>query len=176
MLAHRVRLLRSHGEYPRYRHRAVGTTGRLDAIQAAILRHKLSRVDACNQARRRVAARLREVLGDAPWILPPAPASGDGDHVYHQFVIRTARRDAVRDYLAQRGVATGIHYPIPIHRTEAYAALMEEHDVAPRASALAGEILSLPMSPSLTGEQIERIGAALRQFALSGAAMATPSP
>jgi dTDP-3-amino-3,4,6-trideoxy-alpha-D-glucose transaminase len=161
-LADWVRLLRSHGESPRYRHRVVGTTGRLDAIQAAVLRVKLSRLDERNQARRLAADRLRDVLLDADSVIAPAPVAPDGDHVYHQFVIRTPRRDAVRDLLARQGIATGIHYPIPIHRSEAYEALVEGHDAAPRATALAEEILSLPMFPSLTGEQIERIGDALR--------------
>jgi dTDP-4-amino-4,6-dideoxygalactose transaminase len=119
-LADRVRLLRSHGESPRYRHRAVGTTARLDALQAAILRLKLPRLEDWSQARRRVAERLREALVDAEEIVSPPPAQLDGDHVYHQFVVRTPRRDVVRGFLADRGIATGIHYPIPIHRSEAY--------------------------------------------------------
>jgi dTDP-3-amino-3,4,6-trideoxy-alpha-D-glucose transaminase len=165
-LADRVRLLRSHGESPRYRHRVVGTTGRLDAIQAAVLRVKLSRLDDRNQARRLAADRLRDVLLDSDSVIAPAPVAPDGDHVYHQFVVRTPRRDAVRDFLARQGIATGIHYPIPIHRSEAYEALAEGHDVAPRATHLADEILSLPMFPSLTGEQIERIGDALCRCSL----------
>ena len=152
-LADRVRLLRSHGESPRYRHRVVGTTGRLDAIQAAVLRLKLSRLDERNQARRLAADRLRDVLLDADSVIAPAPVASDGDHVYHQFVVRTPRRDAVRDLLAEQGIATGIHYPIPIHRSEAYEALAEGHDAAPRATKLAEEILSLPMFPSLTGSR-----------------------
>jgi len=120
-LADRVRLLRSHGESPRYRHRVVGTTGRLDAIQAAVLRVKLSRLDERNQARRLAADRLREVLLDSDSVIAPAPVAPDGDHVYHQFVIRTPRRDAVRDLLARQGIATGIHYPIPIHRPASQA-------------------------------------------------------
>lgn len=164
-LADRVRLLRSHGESPRYRHRVVGTTGRLDAIQAAILRLKLSRVEDWNQARRLVAGRLSEALADAEEIVPPPPAQPDGDHVYHQFVIRTPRRDAVRDFLACQGIATAIHYPIPIHRSEAYEALAGERDVAPCATQLAGQILSLPIFPSMTAEQTGRIGDALREWA-----------
>ncbi|HMH48442.1 MAG TPA: DegT/DnrJ/EryC1/StrS family aminotransferase [Solirubrobacteraceae bacterium] len=162
-LADRVRLLRSHGESPRHRHRVVGTTARLDAIQAAILRLKLSRLEDWNQARRLVADRLREALVDAEEIVSPPPAQPDGDHVYHQFVVRTPRRDVVRDLLADRGIATGVHYPIPIHRSEAYEALVEECDPAPHATQLAEEILSLPIFPSMTEEQIGRIGTALRR-------------
>jgi dTDP-3-amino-3,4,6-trideoxy-alpha-D-glucose transaminase len=143
----------------------VGTTGRLDAIQAAILRLKLSRLEDWNQARRIVADRLREALVDAENIVSPPPAQPDGDHVYHQFVVRTPRRDVMRDLLADRGIATGVHYPVAIHGSEAYGALSEERDVAPTATSLAEEVLSLPMFPAMTGEQIERVASALRECA-----------
>ncbi|MHB8233893.1 MAG: DegT/DnrJ/EryC1/StrS family aminotransferase [Solirubrobacteraceae bacterium] len=161
-LADRVRLLRSHGERPRYRHRMVGTTGRLDAIQAAILRVKLSRLKEWNEARRLAAERLRHQLLDAHPLTPPAPTSPEGDHVYHQFVVRTPRRDAVREFLAARGIATAIHYPIPIHRSEAYAASAPTNDVAPCATRLAAEILSLPIFPGISAAQIAQIGEGLR--------------
>jgi dTDP-3-amino-3,4,6-trideoxy-alpha-D-glucose transaminase len=161
-LAERVRLLRSHGESPRYHHRVVGTTGRLDAIQAAILRLKLAHLDERNQARRLAADALREALADVEELTLPPSAAADGDHVYHQFVVRTPYRDTVRELLAGHGIATGVHYPIPIHRSQAYTGLAEAHDQAPCASALADEILSLPIFPSITAEQVERIGAALR--------------
>jgi dTDP-3-amino-3,4,6-trideoxy-alpha-D-glucose transaminase len=165
-LADRVRLMRSHGESPRYRHRVVGTTARIDAIQAAVLRVKLPRLDERNQARRIAAGRLREVLLDIDSLIAPAPVAFGGDHVYHQFVVRTRQRDALRDLLARQGIATGIHYPIPIHRSEAYESLAEGDDPAPCATGLAQEILSLPMFPSLACEQIERIGVAVRECAI----------
>lgn len=175
-LADRVRLLRSHGESPRYHHRMVGTTGRLDAIQATVLRLKLAELDDRNRARRLVAAKLHEALSDIEELTPPLPPDIDGDHVFHQFVIRTPRRDAVRDFLGKKGIATGIHYPVPIHRSEAYA-LAAGHDPAPCASRLAQEILSLPMFPSLHSEQIERIADALRQCSIEvhGSVAALPS-
>jgi dTDP-4-amino-4,6-dideoxygalactose transaminase len=173
-LADRVRLMRSHGESPRYRHRVLGTTARLDAIQAAVLRVKLPRLDERNHARRIAAGRLREALLDVDSLIAPAPVAPDGDHVYHQFVVRAPQRDAVRDLLARQGIATGIHYPIPIHRSEAYESLAEEDDAAPNATGLAQKILSLPMFPSLTGEQIERIGDALRECSIDiGASVTT---
>lgn len=161
-----VRLLRSHGEKPRYRHRVVGTTGRLDAVQAAILRLKLLRLDERNQARRLAADALREELVDAYPAIPPAPVVSGGDHVYHQFVIRTPRRDAVRAFLAQQGIETAIHYPVPIHRSEAYAAFAGDRDVAPCATRLAEEIVSLPIFPTIASEQIEWIGDAMRKCAM----------
>jgi dTDP-4-amino-4,6-dideoxygalactose transaminase len=165
-LADRIRLLRSHGERPRYRHRMVGTTGRLDAIQAAVLRLKLLRLEECNQARRMAAHMLREELVDAHPVVPPAAVQPGHDHVFHQFVVRTPKRDALRDFLARKGIATAVHYPVPIHRSDAYRALAGEWDAAPCATRLAGEILSLPIFPSMTAGQIRRIGDALRECAV----------
>ena len=164
-LADRVRLLRSHGESPRYHHRVVGTTGRLDAVQAAILRLKLTRLEERNHTRRLVADALREQLADAYPLVPPAPVDCEGDHVYHQFVVRTPQRDQVKDALARRGIASAIHYPIPIHRSEAYADGEGSDDVAPCATRLAGEILSLPIFPSMTRAQVDRVTEALRECA-----------
>jgi dTDP-4-amino-4,6-dideoxygalactose transaminase len=165
-VADTVRLLRSHGESPRYCHRMVGTTARLDAIQAAILGVKLAYLDAATLARKRVAQQLRDALADIEAIVLPAPVPSGGDHVYHQFVIRTQQRDATREFLAERGIASGIHYPIPIHRSDAYRALAPAHDEAPRATRLAGEILSLPIFPSMTEGQIGRVADALREFSM----------
>jgi dTDP-3-amino-3,4,6-trideoxy-alpha-D-glucose transaminase len=162
-LAERVRLMRSHGERPRYHHRVLGTTGRLDAIQAAVLRIKLARLERWNRARRNAAARLREALGEMDGMTPPPAATPDGDHVYHQFVIRVRKRDALRQMLGVQGVASGVHYPIPIHRSQAYGWTDSQCDVAPNASALASEVLSLPMFPTITNEQIERIATAVRE-------------
>jgi dTDP-4-amino-4,6-dideoxygalactose transaminase len=166
-LAERVRLMRSHGESPRYHHRIVGTTGRLDAIQAAVLRLKLMHLEERNRARRLAADGLRDALRDIDTVKLPARVTDETDHVYHQFVIRTERRDEVKELLARQGVASAIHYPIPIHRSEAYEALAEgDEDVAPTATRLAGEILSLPIFPSMSWEQIQRVGEAIRTFAV----------
>jgi dTDP-4-amino-4,6-dideoxygalactose transaminase len=165
-LAERVRLMRSHGESPRYHHRVLGTTGRLDAIQAAVLRVKLAHLEQRNQARREVAEKLRETLGGAIGLTAPAVVAPGCDHVYHQFVVRAAERDRLKELLAERGISTGIHYPIPIHRSQAYEALAEDCDVAPHASELAREILSLPIFPSMSDEQVERVGDALSEASL----------
>lgn len=163
-IADRVRLLRSRGA-GRHRHPASGAaTGRLDAIQAAILRHKLRHLEGWNDIRRQAAEALRFALLESDLGLPVAPGKGC-DHVYHQFVVRTPERDALKDFLAQEGIVTGIHYPIPIHRSRAYRAVAGERDVAPVASRLANEILSLPMFPGLVAEQIQRIGDVVLRFA-----------
>jgi dTDP-4-amino-4,6-dideoxygalactose transaminase len=155
-LAERVRLLRSHGEKPRYYHRVVGTTGRLDAIQAAILRVKLARLDSVNDARRRSARRLADALAEVEVVLPAMPPPGQ-DHVYHQFVVEHAARDPLRAHLALHGIETGIHYPIPIHRSHAYRALSNGKDPAPVATRLADRICSLPLHPDMTASTAERI-------------------
>jgi dTDP-4-amino-4,6-dideoxygalactose transaminase len=162
-IAERVQLLRSHGESPRYHHRVVGTTARLDAIQATILRLKLRHLEHWNALRRRAADALREALRDSI-ASPPIEPSPGCEHVYHQFVVRAPKRDALKDFLAREGIATGIHYPIPIHRSDAYRALAGETDVAPVATRLAGEILSLPIFPGLDDGQIRHIGGATVAF------------
>ena len=165
-LAERVRLLRSHGEQPRYHHRIAGTTGRLDAIQAAVLRVKLRRLEAWNAARRRFAGELTRALAGTRLELPPPPGP-NRDHVFHQYVVRTSARHALRSGLAERGVATGLHYPTPIHRSDAYRPVTGAPPLLPVVERLAARILSLPMLPLMgTRERSElavRIAAAVRQ-------------
>jgi dTDP-3-amino-3,4,6-trideoxy-alpha-D-glucose transaminase len=162
-VAERVKLLRSHGESPRYHHRIVGTTARLDALQAALLRVKLRRLDAANDARRRLGAALREGLAGTSVELP-APALADGDHVYHLFIVRTQQRDALRAHLDDHGVSTAVHYPFPIHRTEAYADLGLSEGSLPVAERLAEEILTLPLFPTMSDQDVTRIVDAVRAF------------
>lgn len=163
-LANRVKLLRSHGEEPRYHHRIVGTTARLDALQAALLRVKLRRLDAWNDARRRLGATLREGLADTSLELPGAAGADGGDHVYHLFVVRSARREALRTFLGERGVATAVHYPFPIHRTGAYTDLGLGAGSLPVAERLAEQICTLPLFPSMSDAEIERVVDAVRAF------------
>ena len=163
-VAERIRLLRSHGEQPRYHHRMIGTTGRLDALQAAVLERKLERLENWNSQRRRIAESLHEAASGLEHIaLPPRPEA-PADHVYHQFVVRAEQRDALRAHLDSAGIATGLHYPVPIHRSDAFRAFAPEHDVAPVATRLAGEICSLPMFPGMSDSQIERVADALLEF------------
>lgn len=160
-LADRVRLLRSHGEQPRYHHRIVGTTARLDALQAALLRVKLRGLDARNADRRRIGAALRTGLAGTGVELP-APAYAGADHVYHLFVVRSPRRDALREHLAAHGVSSAVHYPFPIHRTEAYGP--QPAGSLPAAERLAEEILTLPLFPTMTDDEIARVIAAIWSF------------
>jgi dTDP-3-amino-3,4,6-trideoxy-alpha-D-glucose transaminase len=162
-LGRQVKLLRSHGEEPRYHHQIVGTTARLDAVQAAILRVKLRRLEAANVARRRLGELLREGL-EGTSVELPEPAAADGDHVYHLFIVRTRRRDALRDFLGERGIATAVHYPFPIHRTDAYADLGLGEGSLPAVEELAAQICTLPLFPSMSDDEVARIVQAVRDF------------
>jgi len=159
-LADRVRLLRSHGERPRYRHREIGTTARLDGLQAAVLRAKLRRLDGWNDDRRRAAAELRRALAGTDVVLPAGPVDG-GDHVFHLFVVRCDDRDGLRAHLEARGVASGVHYPVPVHRTEAYAHLGYEPGSLPVAEEMAEHACSLPIFPGMQDAQIAAVAAAV---------------
>ena len=162
-LARTVRLLRSHGEGPRYHHSLVGTTARLDALQAALLRVKLRRLEGWNDDRRRVASQLRAGLVGTSLELP-SMASPEGDHVYHLFVARSERREALRAFLSERGIATAVHYPIPIHRTGAYADLGLGAGSLPVAERLAEQICTLPLFPQMTDDEIARVTGAVQDF------------
>jgi dTDP-4-amino-4,6-dideoxygalactose transaminase len=166
-LAQRVRLLRAHGERPRYRHRLVGATARLDALQAAVLRRKLRRLDGWNRQRRELGAALRRRLARSDAIDLPAtgPERLAADHVYHLFVVRCAERDALRAHLAERGVASAIHYPTPIHLTEAYAHLELPAGSLPVSEMLARRICSLPLFPGMTEAELHQVTAAALAFA-----------
>lgn len=166
-LAQRVRLLRAHGERPRYRHRLVGATARLDALQAAVLRRKLRRLDGWNRQRRELGAALRRRLARSDAIDLPAtgPERLGSDHVYHLFVVRCAERDALRAHLADRGVASAIHYPTPIHLTEAYAHLELPAGSLPVSEMLARRICSLPLFPGMTEAELHQVAQAALAFA-----------
>jgi dTDP-3-amino-3,4,6-trideoxy-alpha-D-glucose transaminase len=163
-LADEVRLLRSHGERPRYNHRVVGTTARLDGLQAAILRVKLRRLDGWNTERRDAAAALRRALEDCPGIELPLLPTDDGDHVYHLFVIRCDDRDDLREHLAAAGIASAIHYPVPIHRSGAYADLELAAGSMPLAESLAERVLSLPIFPGMSQDDVDAVAAAVRSW------------
>ncbi|MGA9945029.1 MAG: DegT/DnrJ/EryC1/StrS family aminotransferase [Candidatus Cybelea sp.] len=158
-LAQRLRLLRDFGQRKKYEHLIKGGNCRLDSIQAAVLDVKLRHLDEWNEARRRHAAAYDARLSKIG-IRPPPCLSAEG-HVYHLYVIEVEHRDAVAAALHERGVATGIHYPIPIHLQPAYADMQLGRGAFPRTERSAGRILSLPMFPELTEEQIEAVSGAL---------------
>ena len=162
-LTKRLRILREHGSPTKYVHSVVGYNSRLDALQAAVLSVKLPYLHRWNAARRDHAKRLIAALDGSP-IIPPALPEGD-QHVFHLFVVRSSRRDDLRQFLAEHGIQAGIHYPEPLHLTGAYQALgAPGRGSLPVAETLASEILSLPMYAELSDEQISYVIATLREF------------
>lgn len=162
-LADRVRLLRCHGERPRYHHQLVGTTARLDALQAAVLRIKLRELDAVTDERRRLGAALRAGL-EATSVGLPSLACDGADHVYHLFVVRSEDRVALRDHLAGEGVGSAVHYPVPIHRVEAYADLGLAAGSLPVAERLADQICTLPLFPGMSADEVACVVNAVLTF------------
>jgi len=163
-IADAVRLLRSHGERPRYHHLVPGTTARLDGLQAAVLRVKLRSLAEATERRRAVALALTDALAPSG-VQVPAPVATGVDHVFHQYVVSCDDRDGLRDHLSACGIGNAVHYPTPIHLTPAYAGVGPEPGALPNAETLAGRICSLPMHPSLTPAEIARVAAAVRAFA-----------
>jgi len=162
-LAARVRQLRSHGETTRHRHDVPARTDRLDALQAAILRVKLHRLDEANQRRRAAGMALREALTGSP-VSPPPPPPAHGDHVFHLFVVRSSARDALRDHLDAHGIANAVHYPKPIHLQPAYAGLGLRPGSLPIAERLALESCSLPIFPTIEEREIKQMASAVASF------------
>jgi dTDP-4-amino-4,6-dideoxygalactose transaminase len=159
----KLRILREHGSPAKYRHTVVGTNARLDAVQAAILSVKLPYLNSWNALRVSHAKRYAAGFAGSRVGAPAVPA--DGQHNFHLFVVRVAARDAVKDHLQQNGIQSGIHYPVPLHLTDAYQALgAPKAGSMPVTEKLAGEILSLPMYPELNNEQIEYTVRTLREF------------
>jgi dTDP-4-amino-4,6-dideoxygalactose transaminase len=163
-LARAVRQRRSYGEAKKYYHVEKGVNTRLDTMQAALLNVKLPRLNWSNENRRRAARLYDERLARIPAITPP-PAPADAlSHVYHLYVIRTPKRDDLQAFLDTKGIQSGIHYPIPIHRQEAYRELASSAPRLPNTDAFAPQILSLPMFPELTEAQVDRVCDAVAEF------------
>jgi dTDP-4-amino-4,6-dideoxygalactose transaminase len=158
-LAQRLRLLRDWGQPRKYLHTEKGFNARMDEIQAALLKVKLPHLERWTDLRRQAAARYDSNL-DSAGVVHAAPARGR-NHVYHVYAVRTAERDAVRARLADAGVATNIHYPIPVHLQPAYADLGYRLGDFPVSEQLADETLSLPMFPGITEAQVDTVCAAV---------------
>jgi dTDP-4-amino-4,6-dideoxygalactose transaminase len=160
-LADRIRSLANHGRshgQSHYEHDSIGINSRLDALQAFVLRGKLAHLDEWTERRIALASRYRELLGSCEFrgtglkLTATAPAAR---HAYHLFVVRVARRDSVRAKLAQRGIQTGVHYPVPCHEQPPLRRFAA-HPL-PVAERAAGEILSLPMFPHMTDRQVDYV-------------------
>jgi dTDP-4-amino-4,6-dideoxygalactose transaminase len=162
-LAKSLRILRDYGQESKYNHVIKGWSARLDGLQAALLRVKLSHLNTWNEQRAHHAALYGDRLANIQGLQTP-PSLAAPDHIFHLYVIRTKERDALMEYLSHRGIQTGIHYPVPIHLQDAYAELGHRQGDFPVAEQLAAEILSLPMFPELTEEQLELVSTTIRHF------------
>lgn len=160
-LARELRLLGDHGSERKYVHERLGFNSRMDGLQAVVLRAKLKRLAAGNEARRLAARRYDELLADVDEVTLPATAPGN-THVWHLYVIRVPRRDEVLRSLEEAGVRAGIHYPVPVHLQPAFRELGYGPGDFPVAEAAASEILTLPLYPQITGEQQQYVAQALR--------------
>ncbi|MGH9869993.1 MAG: DegT/DnrJ/EryC1/StrS family aminotransferase [Candidatus Polarisedimenticolia bacterium] len=157
-----LRMLRDWGQREKYRHDIKGFNARMEGLQGAILRVKLRHLERWTEERRDRAALYDRLLSDAevraPWVRPGSR------HVYHLYTVRAGRRDALREALAARGIGTGLHYPIPVHRQPAWAELAGTPDV-PQTDAAASEVVSLPLYPEMPHEHVHRVAQAVIEAA-----------
>ena len=169
LYAERMRRISDHGQSARYRHEVLGFNYRLPALQAAVLRVKLRHLDDWNEMRRAHALEYRRLLSGSgvtiPWERP------ESSHVYHLYVIRSGARDELKKHLSAQGVATGLHYPLPVHLQPAYQQYGAGPGSLPHTETAAATVLSLPMYPELRPAQLERVAGVLRAFAVKPAAV-----
>jgi len=166
-MAARMKMIRDHGQAKKYYHDIEGYNGRLDSIQAGWLSVKLRHLAKWNESRRAHAHRYHELLAEAQdSIVIPVEASWTKG-VYHLYVVRVQEREAFQAALAEAGIATGIHYPIPLHLQKTYHNLNYKKGDFPVTERIAAEIVSLPMFPQMTNEQIEEVAKRVKEFACS---------
>ena len=161
-LAEKIRLLRNIGQQKKYLHTQVGYNSRLDTLQAAVLRVKLRHLDDWNARRRAAALQYHERLAGLEVILPAEKPGAK--HVRHLYVIQHQRRDPLQEFLKAQGIACGIHYPVPLPQQQPYRGIRTVPQNVPVTSALAQNIISLPLYPEISEEQIDRVVRALKQF------------
>lgn len=166
-VAERIRALRNCGQLEKNVHSLTPCNHRLDTVQAAALRVRLTQLEAWNEARRRVAGWYRSALEGLPVTLPPDD-DADTEQVWHLFVVRTQDRDALRDRLAELGVPTGVHYPIPVHLQPFYKELGHAPGDFPLAEEFSSTVLSLPMHPTLDQAGVQHVAGALRELLSDG--------
>jgi len=159
-LAKKMRLLVDHGRTTKYSHDLIGYNYRLDGIQAAVLNVKLRHLDDWNRSRRRLAHRYTEALSGLP-VETPAEKRG---HVYHLYVIQVDDREGLGKFLGDQGIATGVHYPLPLHQQPALKDLAGSKKRLPVTERVAERILSLPMFPEMTDAQQDRVVEGVRSF------------
>lgn len=162
-IVQKVMMLRDHGQARKYYHDFEGYNGRLDAIQTGILRVKLKHLSDWNEKRRQKAYRYNEMFAQIDsLILPYEPSRTKG--VYHLYIVRVQKREELQKYLSERGVATGLHYPIPLHLQKAYGGLGHIEGSFPVTEKVGKEILSLPMFPQITEDQQDEVVNRIKEF------------
>lgn len=166
-LAERIKLLRNYGQVQKYKHEILGYNRRLDSLQAAVLRVKLNHLTEWNAARQRAAGLYTELLSGVEGIKTPH-VSGDSSHVFHLYVIQHPRRDDLLVYLRDRGISAGLHYPTPVHLQQCYEHLGMRKGTLPVTESIASRVISLPIYPEITTEQIGYVCDHIKKF--SGAA------
>ena len=157
----RIRMRANHGRLDKYLHEFEGTNSRLDGLQAAVLLVKLKHLDEATAARRRIAKKYDELLASFNSVTP-VTVDARANSVYHLYVVRMQNRDAVREAMNAAGVSTGIHYPVPLHMQPAYQHLAYSPEDLPQTRRAADEILSLPLYPEMSDQQVERVVAVLQ--------------
>ena len=162
-IAGKIRMIRDHGQAKKYFHDMEGYNGRLDAIQAGVLRIKLRRLSDWNQSRRENAAYYNELLSKVEGITLPVEADF-ASSVYHLYVILVDDREGLQQFLSDKGIGTGLHYPLPLHLQKAYGHLGYEDGSFPVTESVAKKLISLPMFPELTREQIEYVAESIKEF------------
>ncbi len=164
-IARKIRMLRDHGQSRKYHHDIEGYNGRLDAIQAGFLSTKLKYLAKWNNQRRECASRYKKLLGELDGMVLPFEPSW-AESVYHLYVIRARNREKLQKHLFEQGIATGLHYPIPLHRQKAYAGRYFAKCQLPVSEKVASEILSLPIYPGLSEDNQRRIAKAIEIFCI----------
>jgi dTDP-4-amino-4,6-dideoxygalactose transaminase len=162
-LAATARALREHGQTARYRHELAGYTARLDTLQALVLLRKLPLLDAWNRDREAAAGFYAEALAGVGDVRLP-PAAEASRHVWHLYVVRTGRREALARFLLERGIATGRHYPEPPHLTRAFERLGYRRGAFPVAESLSAELVTLPLFPGITDEELQTVSDSVMDF------------
>jgi dTDP-4-amino-4,6-dideoxygalactose transaminase len=165
-VANNIRMLRDHGQVEKYVHTIEGYNGRLDAIQAGMLRVKLRQLPEWNERRRQIAFRYKELLSGISGVTFPEEPSW-ARSVYHVYAIRFEKRAELQSFLSKKNIATGLHYPIPLHLQQAYVLLGYTAGQFPVSEKTAREVLSLPMFPGLREDQQLQIAESIREFSLA---------
>ncbi|MBI2541504.1 DegT/DnrJ/EryC1/StrS family aminotransferase, partial [Candidatus Woesearchaeota archaeon] len=161
-IAKNLILLRQHGELVRYYHDIIGDNCRMEAFQGAVLGVKIKHIEEWTEKRRKNAECYNELMNELDVVLPHE--ADYARHVYHIYAIRAKNRDRLRDFLGKNGVSTGVHYPIPVHLQKAYSFMGLKKGAFPIAEKVSDEILSLPMYPELSEEQMEYVSKAVKGF------------